>query len=51
MDKENPDFKEKYMEKYISARDRLKYTEEEKKIILEILGMDLNVDWDLLTKI
>ena len=38
MDKENPDFKEKYMEKYISAREEvgLKYTEEEKEFFYEI---------------
>ena len=45
LDAENPDYKEQYLEKYMSAR-REAGIPDEKSSFVEYLGLDINTEWD-----
>lgn len=45
LDEENPEYKEQYLEKYMSAR-REAGIPDEKSSFVEYLGLDINTEWD-----
>lgn len=45
LDEQFPDFKDKYLQKYMEAREEAGIPNEENSF-LKYLGLDLNVDWD-----